>query len=70
MKALILAVPVMTLVAMVAGCDTPIEGSYRPYTPGSPAAVLWPSPDADVQPAGYHEAPTTQPDTSPVDPGT
>jgi hypothetical protein len=71
MKALVFTVLFATLMAMVAGCDTSLEGSYKPYIPGSPAAVLWPSPDAaDAQPAGYQEAPTTQPSTRPADSGT
>ena len=60
----------VTAVAIIAGCDTSLEGSYKPYTPASPAAVLWPSPDAaDAQPAQYHEAPATAPSTMPFDPG-
>ena len=46
MKALVFTASLATLMVIVAGCDTSIEGSYKSYTPGSPAAVLWPSPDA------------------------
>ncbi len=68
MKAIILTVPLATLMAIVAGCDTSLEGSYKPYVPDSPAAVLWPAPDvADAQPAGDRESPTTAPSTMPAD---
>jgi len=70
MKSLIITVCFATLMGMVAGCDTALEGSYKPYTPGTPAAVLWPAPDAaDAQPAGYREAPATAPSTMPADIG-
>jgi hypothetical protein len=50
------------------GCDTALEGQYKPYESTTPAAELWPAPDSgDSQAAAYHEAPATAPTTAPAD---
>ena len=70
MKQLLLIAWTGALGVIVAGCDTALEGEYKPYESKTPAAALWPTPEsADAQPAAYREAPTTVPTTMPADQG-
>lgn len=70
MRATLILACISVLGVIVAGCDTSLEGQYKPYEAATPQAELWPVPDsADSQQAAYHEAPLSAPTTMPVDAG-
>ena len=55
-----------TVLLLLAGCDTLLEGQYKGYQPETPTGRWWPEAGDASQPqqpqeAGYHVAPASQP---------